>query len=310
MHTDICSFSAQALIASNVAGYVGKCLCTKWLLRYFLRRLIIFNRFRRGANATESERVKRQADFPGLNKKTKMTNHKYILVTIFSHKLSIFRRPQVWPKEVRVTSLLRSKPSVVCPQFLAWFMFPLQYFIWQYPRIMATSQGGCLRIKGWNRNTLLGQQQQWEGKNLFFYFLCHKWRKERHCNIAMGMWDGFLRKRMHSFGHYPNYHPTPLLPQFGHLFNFFWRWNSRFASQFKTKILYILFIDNITNSLNAENREMPERMHFFLKRPSLTQNNFKHVTPFHVHYTSIAIIYILAHSAQVYSYKVAGTPSI
>ena len=24
MHTDICSFSAQALIASNVAGYVGK----------------------------------------------------------------------------------------------------------------------------------------------------------------------------------------------------------------------------------------------------------------------------------------------
>ena len=239
-----------------------------------------------------------------------MTNHKYILVAIFSHKLSIFRRPQVWPKEVRVTSLLRSKPSVVCPQFLAWFMFPLQYFIWQYPRIMATSQGGCLRIKGWNRNTLLGQQQQWEGKNLFFYFLCHKWRKERHCNIAMGMWDGFLRKRMHSFGHYPNYHPTPLLPQFGHLYNFFWRWNSRFASQFKTKILYILFIDNITNSLNAENREMPERMHFFLKRPSLTQNNFKHVTPFHVHCTSIAIIYLLAHSAQVYSYKVAGTPSI
>ena len=41
------------------------------LLFNITERFIFFNRFRRGANATDSERVKRQADFPGLNEKTK-----------------------------------------------------------------------------------------------------------------------------------------------------------------------------------------------------------------------------------------------
>ena len=48
------------------------CLSQNYCLDILSERFIIFNRFRRGANATESERVKRQADFPGLNKKTKI----------------------------------------------------------------------------------------------------------------------------------------------------------------------------------------------------------------------------------------------
>ena len=49
------------------------CLISQnYCLDILSERFIIFNRFRRGANATESERVKRQADFPGLNKKTKI----------------------------------------------------------------------------------------------------------------------------------------------------------------------------------------------------------------------------------------------
>ena len=66
---------------------------TELLLRYSLR--IIFNRFRRAANATESERVRRQADFPGLNKKTKMTHYRYFDYVFFSQTFKFQATPSL-----------------------------------------------------------------------------------------------------------------------------------------------------------------------------------------------------------------------
>ena len=76
----------------------------------------------------------------------------------------------------------------------------------------------------------------------------------------MGMWDGFLRKGRHSFGHCPNYLPRPpSLPPFqGACTTFFWHRNSRFESQFRTKNTiyihyYILYIYNLKTTFLISN---------------------------------------------------------
>ena len=72
------------------------CLISQnYCLDILSERFIFFNRFRRGANATESERVKRQADFPGLKKKAKMTHYKYFDCDFFSQTFKFQATPSL-----------------------------------------------------------------------------------------------------------------------------------------------------------------------------------------------------------------------
>jgi hypothetical protein len=87
---------------------------------------------------------------------------KYFDCDFFSHTFKFQATPSLTQ---RSKSYIITEIQAFCSlsTFSSWIHVSTSIFY--LTSIITTSQGGCLRVKGWNRNTLLGQQQQWEGES-------------------------------------------------------------------------------------------------------------------------------------------------